>query len=76
MESQEIMQQVVDQTGVTFPIGWDPNNSYNLFRASSGGGISPFPVDVVIDQTGQIAFVSAEYEVEAVFETVNGLIGE
>jgi hypothetical protein len=76
MESQDIMQQFVDQTGVTFSVGWDPNNSYNLFRAASGGGISPFPLDVVIDQSGQIVLVSAEYEVGAVLDIVNGLIGE
>ena len=40
------------ETGVTFPIGWDDSRSYAKLRQP--GGISPFPLQVVVVLDGRI----------------------
>ena len=45
-DTEAILQQFVDQTNVTFPVGIDIGASYN--RYAVGNSISPFPLDVII----------------------------
>ena len=61
-DTADIMEQFREQTGATFPIGWDTSSSYSRFAAAGGGAISPFPLDVVIDSAGTVRYVSREYE--------------
>jgi len=61
-DTPQILQQFREQTGVTFPIGWDDNATYSQFRGGGGDSISPFPLDVIIDRGGTIRYVSREYE--------------
>jgi len=71
-ETDATVRQFVAQTGVTFPIAWDAG-SYNVFRGGAGQGISPYPLDVVIDPDGRIAYLSREFDsatIQAVIEAV------
>ncbi len=69
------MRTFQEQTGATFPIGWAIDNSYSTFRRGSGASISPFPLDVIIDQDGRIAYLSAEYEPALMQAVVESLLG-
>lgn len=60
-ESDSILTQFKEQAGVTFPIGRTTDNSYSGFR-SGNVGLSPFPLDVVIDRQGNIRYISREYD--------------
>ena len=69
-----IVQQFIDQTGVTFPVGWDSSGSY--FAYPRTGSISPFPLDIVVDRDGKIAYFSREYDGEALRAVVESLLAQ
>ena len=72
-DTADIVNQFVEQTGVTFPVGWDRSGSYSAFRTGGGGAISPFPLDVLVDADGKIRFITREYdpsELAAIVETM------
>jgi peroxiredoxin len=54
------IRKFIDETGVTFPVGVDHERSYDLL--GGGAGVSPFPLDVVIDRQGNIRLVTREYD--------------
>jgi len=74
-ETTEIVQQFIAQTGITFPVAWD-QFSYSAFRAAGGGGVAPFPLDVVIDQNGTVAYVSREYQAAAMQAVIESLLAK
>lgn len=63
------------QTGVSFPLGYDKAASYKHFM-KRGTAISPFPLDVIIDQKGKIAYVSPRYDHKAMVRVVQSLVGK
>ena len=73
-DTTAIVQAFVDQTGVTFPVGWDATGSY--FDFPNEGAISPFPLDVVVDREGRIAYISREYDAEALRQVVEQLAAQ
>ena len=56
------IQNFIEQAGVTFPIVMDEGQTETL---AAGLGISPFPVDLVIDRQGIIRYLSTEYDPNA-----------
>ncbi len=66
-----IVQGFIDQTGVTFPLGWDSTNSY--FDYPQDDSISPFPLDVLVDRDGTIAYFSRTYDGEELRGVVEAL---
>ena len=68
------MTQFIDQTGVTFPMGWDRGGSYRSFLG--GPGLSPFPLDVVIDRDGTVVYVNREYDAAGLRAAVERLVAE
>lgn len=71
-DTTEIVQSFVDQTGVTFPVGWDAAGSYNQYP--NLGAISPFPLDVVVDENGNIAYINREYDAEGLLAAIEKLL--
>ena len=67
-DTPQIIQNFIDQTGVTFPVGFDTTSSYNLYPRLDA--ISPFPLDVVIGRDGNVAYVSREYDAAALLSAV------
>ena len=73
-DTDAILQQFVAQTGISFSIGKDSFRTYNQFRA--GSGISPFPLDVIIDRDGKIAYIKREYDADAMIRTIETLLSQ
>ncbi len=73
-ESTETLAGFVDQTGVTFPI---LRNDVTYFDyANPDGAISPFPLDVIVDQQGNIAYLRHEFDAEAMVDTIDRLLAQ
>ena len=70
------MTQFQEQAGVTFPIGYTTDNSYQSFRAGGDSSISPFPLDVVIDRKGAIRYISREYEPSQLQAAIDAALAE
>ena len=73
-DTQAIVEQFIEQTGVTFPVGWDASSSY--FSYPQNNALSPFPLDVVVDKEGRIAYFSREYDGEAMRAVVHALMAQ
>lgn len=74
-DSEDTLQQFVEQTGVTFPVGWDVEESYAAFKAAEDG-ISPYPLDVVVDRAGKITYLSREYDSGALQAAVEAALAD
>ena len=75
-DTPEIMRNFREQTGATFPMGWADDTSYSQLISGAGGGLSPFPLDVIIDRDGRIAYISREYEPDAMAAIVASLLAQ
>ena len=73
-ESPAMVQQFVDQTGVTFPMGFDTGETYKEY--ARGRAISPFPLDVIIDQQGRIVYAKRMYEGDAMVAVIDELLAQ
>ena len=71
-ETDATIQAFVNQTGITFPAARDLSRSYRDFSAP--GGISPCPLDVIIDQQGVIRYVKPEYDATAMETVLDELV--
>ena len=72
-DDAETIQAFADQTQITFPVGTELSTSYLELRQSVTS-ISPYPLDVIIDPDGNIAYVSGEYDPDAMVEIMNALV--
>jgi peroxiredoxin len=72
-DDSALIQDFIDQTGVTFPIGFDVEGTYDAFRV--GDCLSPFPLDVIIAPDGTVAYLSCEYDGDAMRAVIDGLLG-
>ena len=71
-ETAATLTLFAQQTRVSFPLGVDADKSYQHF--SRGGAISPFPLDVVVDRQGKLAYVSREYDAAALTRVIDELL--
>lgn len=67
------VQAFVDQTQITFPTGLELTASYTAYRGAVES-ISPYPVDVIVDQDGNIAYMAGEYDPDAMRATLDALL--
>ena len=75
-DSENLLTQFKEQAGVTFPLGWPTDDSFNTFRLASGPSISPFPLDVIIDRQGKVRYVNSEYEAAEQKAVIEQLLAE
>ncbi len=73
-ETAGIVRNFIRQTGITFPVAFDHKGSYKEFRSLGGKGLAPFPLDVIIDQQGRIAYVSRKYEAKRMRRVIERLL--
>jgi hypothetical protein len=73
-DTAAIVNQFIDQTGITFPVGWDASGSY--FAYAGGESVSPFPLDVVVDRNGIVAYVNRQYDPEGLKQVVEQLAAQ
>lgn len=71
-ETPTTLRMFARQTQVSFPIGLDSKASYSSFPKA--GAISPFPLDVIVDADGKIAYVSREYVAEEIVAVIKALV--
>ncbi len=71
-ESTSTIAAFVEQTGVQFPI-LRGDTSYAEY-AEPEGAISPFPLDVIVDRDGSIAYLRREFDAEAMLSTIDRLL--
>ena len=71
-ETGATLKMFADQTQVSFPIGLDAAASYRAF--AHGEALSPFPLDVIIDQNGKVAYVNREYDAAAMADVIEKLL--
>ncbi len=71
-ESPAMVQQFIDQTGVSFPMGFDTGESYKEY--GRGRSISPFPLDVIIDQSGKVVYTKRVYDPDAMLTVIEALL--
>ena len=72
-ESAETVERFIEQTGVTFDVGFDSNRTLTEFR--SGDRISPLPIDAIIDTDGTVAYLSYEFDAEEMRAAIERLVG-
>jgi len=58
----------------SFPILLDASSIYSQYRQS--GGTSPYPLDYIIDQQGNVAYSSTEYDPEAMIAVIDTLLNQ
>jgi len=73
-DNAAILQAFADQTQVTFPIGTDLYRSYQTYAV--GDSISPFPLDVIIDRDGNIAYLSRQFNADEMVTVIEGLLNK
>lgn len=73
-ESVSTLAAFVDQTGVSFPILRDDTTYFDY--GNPDGAISPFPLDVIIDRDGNIAYLRREFDADAMIMTIDRLLAE
>jgi hypothetical protein len=67
------VQAFVDQTQITFPAGIELSSSYAQLR-SGVSSISPYPLDVIVDQNGNIAYLAGDYDPDAMRAVIDMLL--
>ena len=78
-QTTAVMNQFIEQTGVTFPIGLDrgfDGNSSSAQAFRQGESISPFPIDVIIDRQGVVQYTRREFDSLAMQAVVKRLLAE
>ncbi len=73
-ESTSTLAAFVQQTGVSFPILRNDTTYFDY--ANPDGAISPFPLDVIVDRQGNIAYLRHEFDAEAMVTTIERLLAE
>ncbi|MGH1340905.1 MAG: hypothetical protein ACRBN8_05105 [Nannocystales bacterium] len=71
-ESASTLAGFVGQTGVSFPILRDDTTYFDY--ADPDNAISPFPLDVIVDRDGTIAYLRREFDADAMVMTIDRLL--
>jgi hypothetical protein len=64
-----------EDIGVTYPVGVEETETYELFSQSFEGA-NPFPIDVIVDKQGIIRYVAREYDPARMKEVIDELLAE
>ncbi len=73
-ESQSVVQDFVDQFGITFPVLLDQTGQVYVDYWIDGCS-SPFPRDFIIDQDGLVAYLNCEYVPDDMTAVIDSLLG-
>ena len=73
-QSESILQNFIEDQGITFPVLRDISAVYSLYNITGGG--SPYPRDFIIDQNRIIRFADTEYDPGTMITVIESLIGE
>lgn len=73
LEQIDQVARFVGKLGVSYPAGLEQTDTYQALTANFEG-TNPFPVDVVIDRDGTIAYIAREYDPDAMAEVIERLL--
>ncbi len=73
-EGRNLVAELVDEYGLTMPVGLGNWSHYNLYGRNSGG-FTPFPVDFIVDQEGVIRYRATEYDPALMTSVIENLLG-
>jgi hypothetical protein len=71
-ESLETAQIFVSNNGITYPVLRDLNAA--VIRQYPVSGISPYPVDCIIDQSGIVRYLHTEYDPQTMLQIIDNLL--
>ena len=66
------MLDFAEYTGATFPIMYDGDGTYAHYNHDEA--TAPYPLDVIIDRDGIVAYVSTHYEPDAMEAVIRDLL--
>ena len=72
-EEFDVVENFVETFGITFPVLLDETGE--VYFTYTNSGLSPFPLDYVIDQDGVIRYIATEYNPEDIIQVVEELLG-
>ncbi|ACY18738.1 choice-of-anchor D domain-containing protein [Haliangium ochraceum] len=75
-EQIDQVQVYADNIRVGFPLGIEDATSTYQAVTSNFPGPNPFPVDVIVDKSGIVRYVSHEYDPEAMLTMIEQLLAE
>jgi hypothetical protein len=67
------VQRFTEKLGVTFRVGLEQTANYRRFTENFRGA-NPFPVDVIVDRNGIVAYVAREYDPAAMEAVIQKLL--
>ncbi len=70
----EVVLDFIEQSGVSFPVMYDADGTYSEYDRSEA--TAPYPLDVIVDPDGVVAYVAAEYDPDAMAAVIDGLLQE
>ncbi len=73
-DSVDDVRRFVKQAGLTFPILLGAGPVYSGYRLDERS--APFPVHVLIDKEGKIAYIASRYDKNALKQKVEELMGK
>lgn len=68
------ISKFIEETGVTFRVARDEAGTFREY--SAGSRLSPFPLDVLVDRTGTIRYLTREYDADVVRNEIDRLLAE
>ncbi len=70
--SDETLLAWLEESGGTFPVMHDTAGTYGDYDHL--GATAPFPLDIVIDQQGTVAYLNTRYEPDELQAVIDGLL--
>ena len=67
------VQKFTEHLGVTYPIGLEETANYVKF-AQNYRGANPFPIDIIVDRDGKIAYIAREYDPSGMAAVIDRLL--
>ena len=67
------VQRFTERLGVSYPIGLEQTGNY-VGYARNYRGANPFPVDIIVDRDGTIAYIAREYDPGAMAAVIDRLL--
>jgi hypothetical protein len=73
MESEELLDAFVEQTGLTFTVAWD-GDTYNGWAWPAS--ISPYPRQALVGKDGTVRYLAAEHQATALEQAIVAALAE
>ena len=70
------LDPIVNQTGVTFPIGIPASSTAMEVYTTVHEGVSWFPFHVLIDRKGEVHYMASDYDAESLRHRVEEVIAQ